>query len=167
MIEFEKERRKFERYDTEVKVYFRVNYDIKTKVKFRILSDNKQRRISREYSGLSKNIGVEGLRFVSKKKLEKGDMLLLKINIPNTEVFIQMEGEVRWSKRFSWKPKYRDMFHTGVRLISVNGKSVADSIHYDEEYKIVWSIVLESVLGSFKEAVQRLKWNKKVKREKI
>ena len=41
------------------------------------------------------------------------------------------------------------MFDTGVRLISVGKKSVAESIHFDKEYNVFWSEPLESVLGNF------------------
>ncbi len=154
MVRAKKERRKYSRFDTELKVYFRVTYDIKTRVKFRILHINEEEHISRRYSGLSKNISAEGLCFVSKKKLGKGDMLLLEVDLPNTRVRIQMEGRVKWSKRL--KPKYTGLFHTGVKLISVDGKPVSDSICYDNEYKVVWSIVLETVFGGFKEMAKHL-----------
>ncbi len=48
-----------------------------------------------------------------------------------------------------------------MKLISVNGKSVAGSIHYDAEYKIAWSIVLEAVFGSYKTMIKRLKNSKR------
>lgn len=157
-----KERRKYNRFDTELKVYFRVTYDIKTRVRFRILHINGEKHLSRKYLGLSRNISVEGLCFTSKKKLERGDILLLEVDLPNTRVPIQMEGRVKWSKRLKTKTTRPDLFHTGVKLILVNGKAVSDSIYYDKEYRIVWSIVLETVFGGFKEMAKKLKrYNKK------
>ena len=160
-----KEKRKYYRHDTEMKIYFQVSYDIRTKVTFQVLDATKQKGISTKYSGLSKNISVEGISFVSKRKLEKGDILLLEVYAPNVEIPVLMDGEVRWSHKISQSPKHKDMFHTGVRLISLNGKSVADSIHYDCEYKVDWSIVLETIFGSFKEMVKQLKANKKGKKK--
>lgn len=161
MVRAAKERRKYSRFDTELKVYFRVTYDIKTRVKFRILRINKEEHLSRRYSGLSKNISVEGLCFVSKKKLEKGDILLLEVDLPNTKLPIQMEGKVKWSKRLKIRPTRAGLFRTGVKLISVDGKPVSGSIYYDKEYKVVWSVVLETVFGSFKKMAKKFKRDKR------
>lgn len=161
MKRVEKEKRKYQRYITEMQVYFRVTYDIRTRLKFQVLDTNKEKRTSRKYSGISENINIEGLCFVSKKKLEKGDMLLLEVYAPNVKVPIQMEGKVRWSQKLPQEAKRRDMFHTGVKLILVSGKSVADSIYYDAKYKVAWSLVLEAVFRSFKAMIERLKGNKK------
>ena len=160
-MKIDKERRKYYRYDTEMKIYFQVSYDIRTKVNFQVLDSTKKKGISTKHSGLSKNISAEGLSFVSKRKLELGDILLLEVYAPNVKIPVLMDGEVRWSHKIPQAPKHKDMFHTGVRLISVNGKSVADSIYYDQKYKVDWSIVLESVFGSFKEMVKQLKADKK------
>ena len=46
------------------------------------------------------------------------------------------------------------MFHTGVKLLSVDDKAVSDSIVHDKDSNITWSIVLESVFESFKEFVK-------------
>ncbi|UCC95216.1 MAG: PilZ domain-containing protein [Candidatus Omnitrophota bacterium] len=156
-----KERRRYSRYDTEMKIYFHVSYDIKTKIRYRILASKKQKYSSKKYPGISRNISVEGLCFVSKKKLEKEDMLLLEVYAPNVKAPIQMQGQVRWSCKLPQKPKYKKMFYTGVKLIAVNDEVVADSVHYDAEYKIVWSKVLEAVFGDFKAMVKRLKRNKR------
>ena len=61
MDKFNIERRKYLRYDTEMKVYFRVKYDIETRVKFKVLKGEP----THKYSGLCKNVSVEGLCFVS------------------------------------------------------------------------------------------------------
>jgi hypothetical protein len=37
MRKLERERRKYPRYSTEVKIYFRVHYSLKTKVKFQLI----------------------------------------------------------------------------------------------------------------------------------
>ena len=42
------------------------------------------------------------------------------------------------------------MYHIGVILSRVDGESVYDSIHFDKEYGVNWSVVLESVFGSYK-----------------
>ena len=150
------ERRQYVRYETEMKVYVRASYDLKTKVVFRVLNINKQRYSFRRQAGLTKNISVEGLRFSSKRQLNQGDKLLLEIYVPKQKVPVKMEGEVRWSRKLPEEADGKGLFHTGVKLISVGGVSVAESIHYDEEYKVVWSEVLESVFGSFIAMVKEL-----------
>ena len=152
MKKFDKERRKYYRYDTEMKIYFRVSYDVQTKVTFQVIDGDKSKR----YSGISKNISVEGIYFVSEKELKEGDKLLIEINTPKMKVASLMEGEVRWSHKVLDDPKYSDMFHTGVKIITVDGESVADSIYHDKKYAVDWSIVLESVFGSFNEMIRHL-----------
>ena len=61
-----------------------------------------------------------------------------------------MEGKVRWSKEILPEPAERYKFDRGVKLIVVEDKPVAKTIHYDKEYRVPWSIVLESVFGGFK-----------------
>lgn len=153
------ERRKYYRYDTEMKLYFRVSYDVRTKVAFQVLGDDEDK--SKRYFGISKNISVEGIYFVSKKELKKGDRLLLEIYAPKSKTPSFMEGEVRWSHKIPEDQKYSDMFHTGVKLITANGKSVADSIYHDKKYEVDWSIVLEAVFGSFNEMIRHLRKNEK------
>ena len=48
---------------------------------------------------------------------------------------------------------------TGVKILTVNGESVANSVFIDTIHNIRWSIVLESVLGSKKHLVLK---NKKI-----
>ena len=161
MDEEKKEKRKYFRYDTEMRVYFQVNYDLKTKVKFKVLVAEQKLETSKKHSGFSKNISVEGLCFVSKIKLEEGDVLSLEVYVPNSDVPVQMEGEVRWSQKLPYEHEYKDMFHTAVKLVSVGGQPVDPTIHYDQKYKVIWGIVLESVFGNFLEMIKRLKEDKK------
>ena len=55
-----------------------------------------------------------------------------------------MEGEVRWIE------KHGNRFDAGVELETVEGKQVAESVHFDDLYQIEWSEVLETVFGKFK-----------------
>jgi hypothetical protein len=150
------ERRKFERYDTEVKIYFQVKYSLKTLVQFRIL-DRLHRQVSpQKYSALSKNISAEGLCFTSPKVLTKDDILILEVYLPEQSQPILMEGEVRWSKKAESDPEDKKM-DSGIRIISVNGQPVDKSIYFDPANKIVWSAVLESIFGNFREFSQKRK----------
>ena len=66
-----KERRKYERYATEAKIFFRVSYDLKTKVKFQVLDKQKRKYESKKYAALSKNVSAEALCFVGEHGLKK------------------------------------------------------------------------------------------------
>ncbi len=157
-----RERRKYERYETEAKVYFRVIYEIKTKVEFRIITEKQEgRTLSEKYSAISKNVSAEGLCFTSHKQLEKGDALYLEIYLPKRKEPIHMQGQVRWSQCYtSQKENREDKFDTGVKLTAVEGKSVMVSIHYDEVNHLVWSIVLESIFGNFRKLAKKNTSNK-------
>lgn len=154
MEKFEKERRKYHRYDIETKLKFRVSYDLKAVVKYRFL---KNKCFFLRHSGLTNNISVEGLRFLSKKRLKEGDLLLLDVYISAQKQPIRMTGEVRWSMKLPGEGKYKNFFYTGVKLNTLNGQPVAESIYHDSEYDINWSIVLETVFGGFKEIMNKIK----------
>ncbi|MEI8348669.1 MAG: PilZ domain-containing protein [Candidatus Omnitrophota bacterium] len=166
MVKIEQERRKYSRYDTEMKIYYQVTYDIRTKVKFQVLDSENHKISLRKYSGLSKNISAEGLCFVTKKKLNKGDMVLLEVYVPNVRKPVQMEGRVQWTKKIPREPRHKGMYHTGVKLVLIDGKPVNQSIHFDKKYNIFWDTVLDAVFGSFRKMVRKIKKNKKDKNKK-
>jgi len=143
------DRRRYPRYDTEMGVYFKVKYDIKTRVKFQVMASRHEDNIPHKYFGLCRNVSVEGLCFDSNKKLDKGDILMLEVFEPSVKNPIEMEGEVRWSKKCSGEVNGEKKFRTGVHLISVNDKLIADSIYFDKKYKVAWSAVLDSLFGTF------------------
>lgn len=145
-----KEKRKFDRFETDVKIDFYVSFDVRTKVDFRV-KDPKQGTLSpQKYSAISQNISAEGMSFISGKKLEKGDGLVLDVFIPSANRPIRMEGSVRWCKTLpSGKDKVQS-FEAGVKLLTVNGSSVEKSISQDPVHRVTWSVVLESVFGNFK-----------------
>ena len=151
----DRERRRYERYGTKVEIYFRVAYDVTTKLKFRVR--NKTGKISpRKYAAISKNVSAEGLCFVSTKKLNKGDILCLEVYLPKSEDPIEMEGEVRWCEAIVSRHSSKKTFETGLRILAVQDQSVMKSIYYDKDYQIIWSILLESVLGSFRIISEKL-----------
>ena len=149
MGKFDIERRKYPRYDTELKVYFQVKYDIKTRVEFEVVESIHPDDVAHKYSGLCNNVSAEGLCFASKKRLEKGDILLIEVYEPAVKNPVRMEGHVRWSERLPGDDEKEGVFHTGVQLISVGNKLVSDSVYFDKKYKVMWSAVLESLFGTF------------------
>lgn len=92
-----RERRKFERYDMEMKVHFYVHYDMETKVKFEVIEEEKSGSKAKKYSGLSKDFSIEGMRFSSDRKIKKGENLRIEVYLPQKKSSIPMMGQVRWS----------------------------------------------------------------------
>lgn len=148
------EQRRYERYETQVKVYYFVTYDVETKVLFQVL-DKGRRKTAPQYTAISKNVSAEGMCFSSGKQLHKGDRLFLEVLLPGSKTFIPMEGEVRWCQKTG--PKLLPKFDVGVKLLNVDGQSVERSIYHDKEYQVIWSIVLESILGNFRILEQKRK----------
>ena len=149
-----KEKRLYDRYETDVKIDFYVNFDIRTKIDFRVKDPQQQGKLSpQKYSAISNNISAEGLSFNSEKLLEKGDSLVLDVFIPSANQPISMEGMVRWCRKLPSTPERIQMFESGIKLVNVNGNSVEKSIFEDPSTHIVWSAVLESVFGNFKHLV--------------
>lgn len=144
------ERRKYARYETEAKIYFRVTYDIKTKVKFQVIDKEKDKILPPRYSAMSQNVSVEGLCFTSTKNLAQGNILYIEVYLPGRKDPVCTEGEVRWSRATSPDQKMKDKFNTGVKLLRINGCPVAESIYHDQVNRVAWSAVLESIFGSFK-----------------
>jgi hypothetical protein len=153
----DRERREYPRYDTEVKIYFHLKYDIQTRVKFKVLVSNHKASDSHKYSGLSKNVSAEGLCFISKKKLEKGDLLFIEVYEPKVKGPVKMEGQVRWSRKLPGKTRAKDAYFTGVRIILVDNKLVSDTIYFDKKYKVMWSTILESLFGNFAATLKKAK----------
>jgi len=151
------EHRKHKRYEAERKIWFDFSYHMETKMKFKVADDMKSRISSRKYLALSRNVSSEGLCFVSGKKLEKGSHLDLEVFLPGDQEQIRMEGEVKWCDYVQGdevEQSENQQFDTGVKLVSVEGESVHDTIYFDETYQVEWSTVLESILGKFRVIMQ-------------
>lgn len=151
------ERRKYNRYDTELKIYFRVNYELKTKVEFQLIDKERHTALSEKYSAISRNVSAEGLCFFSDVQLTTGDMLSLEVYLPSQVNPIHMEGEVRWSQEGPLSKPRENKFGTGIKILNVEGKQVEPTIFYDAGHNIIWSVVLDSVFGSFKKIVRETK----------
>lgn len=151
-----REKRKYPRYDTEAKIYFRVNYDLKTKVKFQVFQDGEKKHLSRKYAALSRDISAEGLGFCSNRALKKSDLLYLEVYLPRRKTPLHMTGEVRWSRPAFCARKHTYKFDTGIKLLTVLGEPVARTIHRDKKHKVIWSKVLESVFGNFRKIAKKL-----------
>ena len=149
------EKRKYERYDTALKLYFDRGFEVETKVKYQLLDKQNDKPISRKYAALSKNVSAEGLSFLASQQLNPGDYLQLEVYLPTATKPVHMEGEVRWSNPVAADKREGPMFQTGVLLTKVNGEAVDPTIHFDKKYQVSWSNVLESVLGHFKDLAKK------------
>jgi len=150
-------KRKYKRYNTEAKIYFDFSYDLETKVEFELIDDKKKEKSKKKYLAVSLNISAEGLCFVSHKSVKVGGLLYMEVYLPSAAEPIHMKGKVEWCDAVSGSTTYalddqrnKQMYHIGVILSFVEGDPVADSIHFDKEYRVNWSVVLESVFGSYK-----------------
>jgi len=144
------ERRKHQRYETDLKIDFSVSFELETKIRFQVKDESKRVAVPKVYNALGHNINAEGLGFTTGIKLEKGEHLMIDLYLPSVKEPIPMEGRVRWCSPIEGKT---GDYRIGVRLIQVRGEDVEKSIFYDQTNKIQWSIVLESVFGGFKESV--------------
>jgi hypothetical protein len=156
MSHIEHERRKYPRYDTGLNVSFYKKYDVKIRVKFVIIASILRSILAHRHFGLTKNVSAEGICFFSHNKLDEGDLLALNIYPPNIKNPVKMEGQVVWSREVPEENRGKIMYLTGIRVLTVDGQSVADSIHFDEEYKVIWSAVLDSLFHNF-EGIEKAK----------
>ena len=159
MPDFQKnERRGHERYDTDLKIAFSVNFDLETKIKFHVKEGEKE---SQEiYTAFGHNINVEGLGFSSDINLKKGDQLLMDVFLPAVKDPIRMEGHVMWCALADAKSGYEGQYRTGVKISKVRGEEVEKTVVFDPANKVQWSIVLESVFGEFKQNILKKKKEK-------
>ncbi len=161
MPKSEKDKRKYARYDTDLKVFFQLNYDLATKVEFQIAAGPENKILSKKYLALSKNISAAGMCFISVYELKIGDILQLEVYLPQQENPIRMQGTVCWSRVLAPSGQSGEVqFDTGIELSTVNEQAVLQSVHFDPEYRVIWSEVLESVFGSFRIFMQKQRNNK-------
>ncbi len=145
MSKKDNESRRHDRYDTEAKIHFYVPYDLRTKVNVKLKTPAGDPTLNKAFTGVTKNVSAGGICFVSEHMLERGIHLLIDLYLPNEQKPIQMEGEVRWSKA----KENGISFHTGVQVTKVSGKPVEESIYFDQDHQVIWSAVLDQVLGNF------------------
>ena len=151
------DRRQHTRYDTEIEIKFHVNFDLETKINFKLKKGAGGGHSSETYTAVGRNINVEGLCFCSSRKLKKGDQLIMDVFVPSAQQPIRMEGRARWCAP---SKKKKGQYETGVKILKVQGEDVEKSISVDPAHNILWSIVLESVFGAFKENILKVKKSK-------
>ncbi len=153
------ERRRHERFETDVKVQFYVSFDLQTKVDYQVKERPADPFSPTKYSAVSRNVSAEGLSFLSAKKLEPGNQLFMEVYVPSAKNPVRMEGEVRWCETIPAEERDEggEEYITGVRIATVENSLVEKSIIIDPYHKIIWSVVLESIFGNFKHLMLKRK----------
>lgn len=142
-------KRRHPRYDTDMKLIFKVKYDINVKVEFTVLDGVVEDNVNRRHIGTCSNVSVDGLLITSGRQLSQKDVLLLEVYDPLIQGPVKMEGHVRWCKKSPVSDnEHGDIFDSGVQILSVNGKSVSDSIYFDNKHMAAWSALLETLFGT-------------------
>jgi len=149
------ERRRYERYETELEIVFHHKYKLQTKVSFRLIRPESSGL--KKYKGITRDVSVEGLGFNSPKKLITGEILELELYLPEQKKPLRMNGEVRWSMLALSKKPEAYKYDTGVRLLTIGRKKVIDTVRFDKEYGVYWSAVLDSIFGNFKIIAKKLR----------
>ncbi|MCK5707500.1 MAG: PilZ domain-containing protein [Candidatus Aureabacteria bacterium] len=85
--------------------------------------------------GLTKNMSVEGVCFISEKEFRSGDILTLQVKLPNQSESLALEGEVRWCKTVS-RGEIEEKFETGVKLFTVEKSDETKFVGY-VNYKLI------------------------------
>ena len=145
------ENRKLPRYVTDVKVNFVLPYELRAEVDFGVEQDVKEKHLHK-YVGFSRNISAQGLCFESNVEVKPGTMLWLELHLPDTAQVIYMHGEARWTQVVTVTPQTPKTFLTGVQIRVVDGIDVEQTVYFDQKYHVMWSELLERVLGGFAKA---------------
>lgn len=144
-------KREHKRFEAKDRISLNFEYTIESSLDVSSIPPKKKkgRGAFSKYSAVAKNVSVEGICFRSKKKLDKGKMLDLKLFLSDSDKSVHMQGRVRWSAAASKKKGGRN-YDTGVLLTMIEERPVHDSVHFDEGYHLYWSDVLETVMEGFK-----------------
>jgi hypothetical protein len=157
-------RRTYERFDQHAKAFFYFHYDLQAKIDIQRERPVDNGKTIEKYPAESQNVSAEGLCFRSLHKLDQGNKLKLEMYLSEGKEPIQLEGEVRWSQA-SVPTSPAGFFDTGIRLLSINGRPVPDSIHYDNQYQLVWSDVLDIIFGNIRKLSQQYQRTQRVPQE--
>ncbi len=141
-------RRKYQRYETDTRIEFRVPYDFEAEVDFRITEEIMEGR-ERTYAGFSRDISIRGISFRSPKRLDPGDLLWMDFHLPKSDQVVFLRGEVCWCQALEVGIDAKAGFLAGVKINTVDGHDVDETVYFDKAYGVVWSELLERVLGGF------------------
>lgn len=97
-----------------------VRFDLEVKIKFQILQQGKDKGQvpSESVSAITKNLSVEGIRFISDVRVELGSIIRMEILLPTQTQPLHLEGQVKWSQSLK-QPDGKELFETGVKLFTI------------------------------------------------
>jgi hypothetical protein len=139
-----------DRHDYRAQVYFDFIYDFHAKIEFEKYSPDNFSASDQRHSGLTRNISTQGICFTTDVEVTANSIVDIFVYVPDEERPVNLKGEVRWSKIVGVNPEGSKRFDVGVHLLTVNGKGVQETIHFDDSYHVYWSDVLELLLGKFR-----------------
>ena len=112
---------------TEKRKYARIS--IQSRILACVENPNDAKR-GKEFFALGKNIGAEGIQFISETKLEAGSKLSMKIDFPDDQDSLTIEGEVRWCRRVKKLGEHPEFYDTGVRFLKIDRDHLRMLIKY-------------------------------------
>jgi Tfp pilus assembly protein PilZ len=145
----QQEKRRYKRHRTLRQKDYDFAYSVETRMECEI-EDEKKNPDHSKFNAYTQNLSAEGMCFVSEQKLTKGTPVHLSLFLPDCDEMVDMEGHVKWSLEKQAEQDHKKIFATGIQLDEVNGQLVSESIHYDELFRLQWSVVLESVFGRYR-----------------
>ena len=106
-----------------------IRFEAQTEIHFHISERSEEESTRKRISGITKNLSIQGVCFVSDKELEAGAVITLEVNLPTQEEPLLLEGEVRWSQ-VSENQGEEGMYETGVKLFTVDKADEVKFISY-------------------------------------
>lgn len=115
MIQRKSEKRKYARLD------------LQSEINLSVMDVSKERVVAKRMKAAGKDIAVHGIRFITKKRLKKGDIVSMEIFLPNRESPVYVEGEVRWAKKLS---KNKEQYEVGINFLTLDEENVLVLLKY-------------------------------------
>ncbi len=148
--------RQFPRFKNDGKIAFRLHYDFSAEIDFKV-GKTPLAASQHSYLGFTKNISINGLCFESAKELKPHDKVWIEFHLPDSNMLIYMEGDVRWTTAVPCKDEKFPQYMVGVSIDKIDGMNVDDTIYFDQSYQVMWSQLLDRILGGYAQAHRKQK----------
>ncbi len=147
MADHPNNQREHQRYETSIDAFFERIYPVKHKVDYQHVPPPPEKPSETRYPATTSNVSAQGLCLLSERRLQIGDTIALSAVLPKSNENIKMTGQVQWCRMVNPHRSQRGDFSTGVKVETIDGKKVLDTIVYDPTLKIFWSDILEKLVG--------------------
>ncbi len=141
------EKRVNPRYKADVDLQFLYAYDLEADLEYSHKEEGQKQ--TKKYLARSRNISSQGVSFVAAHEVKHGDELVVDIIMPGMSA-VSMQGCVRWCKQSENIREGDFNYVVGLEVTKVKGKPVLETVYYDQDYHVYWSLVLEAVLGGYR-----------------